>query len=141
MKYKKNNNCYWNHQKVQEEKGTDVNPFYSQDDYEDVRDPLPPGGIVDCIQGLLFLFTVHLSQLSHFNRGQYRFKTSKRVQCFTCLNHDERVPAPQPRHAVGCSAGSYESHVSPPARKVNPDVQLCRFVVKIGYVMLYYGLK
>ena len=37
--------------------------------YEDVRDPLPPGGIVDCIQGLLFLFTVHLSQLSHFNIG------------------------------------------------------------------------
>ena len=44
---------------------------------------------------------------------------------FPCLNHDERVPAPQPRQAVGCGAGSYESHVSPLARKVSPDVQIC----------------
>ena len=54
-------------QELQEEKGTDVNPYYSQDDYDDVRDPLPPGGIVYWIRLLLFLFTVSLSQLSDFN--------------------------------------------------------------------------
>ena len=46
-----------------------VNPYYSQDGYDDVRAPLPPGGIVDWIRGLLFLFTVSLSQLSDFNIG------------------------------------------------------------------------
>ena len=58
--------------KLQEEKGTDVNPYYSQDGYDDVRAPLPPGGIVDWIRGLLFLFTVSLSQLSDFNTSLVR---------------------------------------------------------------------
>ena len=59
--------------KLQEEKGTDVNPYYSQDGYDDVRAPLPPGGIVDWIRGLLFLFTVSLSQLSDFNTDPVNF--------------------------------------------------------------------